>query len=140
MATTKKNSGAIPPDLRYAATHEWIRVEGSVGTVGITDHAQDCMREAREARGIYLVDLPAVGVLTRRAAECGTVESQKDAWSLYSPVTGRVTEINTELEDRPELIHEDPYGRGWMFKIEILDPDELAELMSAEAYKEFVGG
>ncbi|MFC1452348.1 glycine cleavage system protein GcvH [Verrucomicrobiota bacterium] len=121
-----------PDDLRYTSTHEWVRVEDDCATVGITDHAQQAMGD------ITFVAPPAVDTHVKPAEECGVIESVKAASGLYAPVEGDVVEVNGELEGSPELINEDPYGRGWILKLEGVDADQLAGLMTAREYSDQV--
>lgn len=118
----------IPTDRFYSASHEWLRVEGETGVVGITDHAQ------RELSDIVFVELPAVGTRVRRAEAVATVESVKAASDIYAPVAGEVREVNSALAQEPGLINSDPYGKGWLFRIEVADPTETRQLLSPEAY------
>lgn len=119
------------PSCRYAESHEWIRVEGEEGVVGISDFAQ------HELSDVVYVELPEVGDTFEKGEEFGVVESVKAASALYMPVGGEVIEINTALEDQPELVNQDPFGEGWMIRIRITDPAELDTLMDADAYEAF---
>src|SRR5437588_12190466 len=101
----------VPEELRYTKDHEWIRVEGDVGTVGITDHAQE------ELGDIVFVELPKVGTQLEQSASFGSVESVKAVSDIYSPAAGQVTEVNQALAEAPEKVNEDPYGQGWIMKI-----------------------
>ena len=123
----------IPSELKYTKSHEWVRVEsdGSV-TVGITDHAQELLGD------MVFVELPEVGNTYTTGDECAVVESVKAASDVYCPVTGEITAINEDLPDAPETINQDAYDSGWMFRLSLEDEGELAELMDAEAYAEFV--
>jgi len=121
-----------PNDRRYNKSHEWVRIEGDAAVVGITDHAQEALGD------ITFVELPAVGDTVTQGAECGAIESVKAAEDLYSPISGVVAEVNLELEDSPEIINEDPYGKGWMFKVKDFDPAEAGKLMDAAAYDKMV--
>jgi glycine cleavage system H protein len=123
----------VPHDLKYAETHEWIRVDGVTGTVGITDHAQ------AELTDIVYVELPAVGAQIEAKRPAAVVESVKAASDIYSPVSGEVIEINPELEGNPALVNTDPYAAGWLFKIKITDPAELESLKDASAYQAQIG-
>ncbi len=123
---------SIPDNLKYTSEHEWISVEGSVATVGITDHAQS------ELGDVVYVELPTVGTSLDAKASFGTVESVKALSDLYSPIAGQVELVNEALEDAPELVNDDPYGKGWMIQIRIEDPAELQGLMSADAYREYL--
>lgn len=121
----------IPANLRYVKTHEWIRVEGDgTATVGITDHAQDAMGD------LVFVQLPELGELKTAGDETGVVESVKAASDIYAPVDGEVVEVNSDLEDTPELVNEDPYGRGWLFKLKLNDARQVDELMTADEYQQ----
>jgi len=119
----------VPEELSYTAEHEWVSVSGGIATVGITDYAQS------ELGDIVFVEMPAVGDETTQQEPFGTIEAVKAVSELYAPLSGSVTEINAALEDHPELINADPYGEGWIIKIEIKDEAEMERLMSAEAYK-----
>jgi len=124
----------IPQDLSYTDQHEWIRVDGLVGTVGLTDYAQNALGD------VTFVELPAVGVQLAKGQEACAVESAKAAVSIYAPLGGKVIEVNTELEDSPGLINSSPYGEGWVYKIELADEAEKATLMDAATYTDFVAG
>jgi len=123
----------LPENLKYTKDHEWILVEGGVGTVGITDHAQG------ELGDVVFVELPAVGKAVKQADSFGTIEAVKAVSDLYSPVSGSIAEINKELAGTPELVNRDPYGKGWMVKIRLTNPDELKNLLDAAAYKALLG-
>jgi len=121
----------IPSELKYVASHEWVRVEGDgTVTVGITDHAQDLLGD------VVFVELPEVGAEIAAGEEAGVVESVKAASDIYAPIAGEVIAVNEELEDSPELVNSDPYGDGWFFRLKVTEPDELAELLDAEGYAE----
>jgi glycine cleavage system H protein len=122
----------FPEDLKYSKEHEWVLVEGSVATVGITDYAQDQLGD------IVFVELPAIGDKVSKEDAFGVVESVKAVSDIYAPVSGKVLEVNDDLPDNPEMVNEDPYGDGWMIKIEINDSDELQDLMSAAEYEAYV--
>ncbi len=119
----------LPENLKYTKEHEWIRVEGDVAVVGITDFAQG------ELGDIVFVEIETVGESLEGGETFGTVEAVKTVSDLFMPVGGEVIEFNTALEDSPELINKDPYGEGWMIRIKISDPAQLDELMDAEAYQ-----
>jgi len=123
----------IPQELRYTESHEWIRLEedGTL-TVGITDHAQELLGD------IVFVELPEEGEECAAGDDVAVVESVKAASDVYAPVTGEVAAINTKLTDTPELINQDPYGEGWIFRIKPLDPEDYDELMDADAYQELI--
>ncbi len=123
----------IPAELRYAASHEWIKVEGSTGTVGISDHAQS------ELSDVVYVELPKVGAKVNAGAVVATIESVKAASDIYSPASGEITEVNAELSKKPELVNQDPYGAAWLFKIALSASDEVAKLQDAAAYKAAIG-
>jgi glycine cleavage system H protein len=119
----------VPDDLKFAETHEWIRVDGDVGTVGITDHAQ------AELTDIVFAEPPKVGTKISAKEALAVVESVKAASDIYSPVAGDVVEANEALSNDPALINKDPYGAGWIFKIRIADRAELDRLLDATAYR-----
>jgi glycine cleavage system H protein len=123
----------VPADLKFAATHEWIRVNGDIGTVGITDHAQ------AELTDIVFAEPPTVGAKVSAKEALAVVESVKAASDIYTPVSGEIVETNDALSDNPALINADPYGAGWIFKIKIADPSELDRLENAEAYRAQIG-
>jgi glycine cleavage system H protein len=123
----------IPQDLKYAGSHEWLRVEGDTGTVGISDHAQ------AELTDIVYVELPAVGAQAEAGKAIAVVESVKAASDIYSPVGGTVTEVNPALAANPALVNTDPYGEGWLYKLKITDAAEVAKLKSAADYQSQVG-
>lgn len=120
----------VPEDLKYAETHEWIRVEGDVGTVGITDHAQE------ELTDIVFAEPPQVGRTFAARDAAAVVESVKAASDIYAPVGGEVVEANEALSTNPALLNTDPFGEGWIFKIKITNPSELEILKDAAAYRE----
>jgi glycine cleavage system H protein len=120
----------IPADLKYTENDEWVRVEGTVGTVGITDYAQDQLSDV-----VYVEVIVDEGESLDQGDSCATVESVKAAADVYMPVSGTVTAINEELPDTPELVNTDPYGEAWMVKVELSSPDELDGLMDAAAYE-----
>jgi glycine cleavage system H protein len=122
----------FPEDLRYSAEHEWVRVDGAAAVVGITDFAQDTLGD------IVYVQLPDVGTALTRNATCSEVESTKSVSDIYAPVGGSVVEVNEALTTTPELVNSDPYGDGWIFKVEVADPAELDALMDAAAYRALV--
>jgi len=122
----------FPEDLKYTKEHEWVLVEDKVATVGITDFAQDQLGD------IVFVELPAVGDKVSKEDAFGVVESVKAVSDIYAPVSGKVLEVNDDLPENPEMVNEDAYGDGWMIKIEMSDPEELQDLMSAAEYEEYV--
>jgi glycine cleavage system H protein len=123
----------IPEDLRYTKEHEWIRVEGNIGTVGITDFAQS------ELGDIVFVDLNKNLTEVTQGQVFGTVEAVKTVSDLFSPVSGKIVEFNTNLETNAEVVNKDPYGEGWMIKIELSNPSELDNLLDANAYRSLIG-
>jgi glycine cleavage system H protein len=123
----------FPTNLKYTKDHEWIRVDGTVGWIGITDYAQS------ELGDVVFVELPAVGSRLEQGKSFGTIEAVKAVSDLYAPVSGIVLEINKEVQDSPEVVNKEPYERGWMVKVELADPSELLSLLDAEAYRKLVG-
>jgi glycine cleavage system H protein len=124
----------LDPDCRYSEEHEWIRVEGDEGVIGITDYAQEQLSD------VVYVELPEVGDTFGQDDVFAVVESVKAASDVYMPVSGEILEINEALEDSPELVNQDPFGEAWFVRIAIADPAELEGLIDAEAYKAFVEG
>ncbi len=124
----------VPSDLKYAKSHEWVRVSGEAATVGITDHAQ------AELTDIVFVELPAVGRQVKAGEACAVVESVKTASDIYSPVSGEITAINAAAADNPALVNSAPDGDGWFFKIKLSNPSEVNALLSPEDYKKQIGG
>jgi glycine cleavage system H protein len=122
-------SEQIPDGLRYTDDHEWLRLEGDEGTVGITAYA------AGELGDIVFVELPAVGASLQSAQSFGVIESVKTASDLYSPVEGEVIAVNEQLADKPELVNADPYGEGWMIRLRLADPAAVEKLKDADAYR-----
>lgn len=122
----------LPSELKYSAEHEWVRVEGNKVKIGITDFAQS------ELGDIVFVELPEVGDEITVDEPFGSVESVKTVSELYAPVSGKVVEINEELDDSPELVNEDPYEQAWMITVEMSDPSELDKLMDAKKYEEMI--
>jgi len=123
-----------PDNLRYTKEHEWVAAAGATGTVGVTYFAQ------KELGDVVFVELPEVGRKIKVGDEFGTVESVKAVSEIYSPVSGEITEVNTALVDHPEIINEDPYGRGWILRVRLAEPSEVASLMDAAAYQSFIAG
>lgn len=123
----------VPETLKYTSDHEWIKVEGNVGTIGITDYAQG------ELGDVVFVDIDADLAEITKGESFGTIEAVKTVSDLYGPCTGKVVEVNSKLEDEPQLVNGDPYGEGWLIKVEISDESQLAELLDAEAYKSSIG-
>ena len=124
----------LPKDLKYAKTHEWVRVSGNVATIGITDHAQ------HELTDIVFVELPDVGRQIKAGDACAVVESVKTANDIYSPVSGQVTEVNDAVVADPALVNSEPHAAGWFYKIKLSHPAELDALLSPEEYKAQIGG
>jgi glycine cleavage system H protein len=122
----------IPADLRYHQEHEWVRVSGKQATMGISHFAQDALGD------IVFIDLPKVGVSVTAGQQIGEVESTKTTSTIYTPVSGTITKINTELKDHPEVVNSDPYGKGWMAVIELSNPADVEKLMTAEQYDTFL--
>ncbi len=122
----------LPEDLRYSQDHEWIKVEGDVATIGITDYAQS------ELGDIVFVEVPTVGETLSKGDTLGTIEAVKTVADVYMPVDGEVLEMNADLESTPELINQDPYGKGWIARIKLSDPAQLEELLTADKYKELI--
>lgn len=120
-----------PEDLKYAETDEWVRVEGDEATIGISDYAQDALND------LVYVELKDVGETLEAGAAYGEVESVKAASEVFMPIAGEIIAVNAALEGEPEIINEDPYGRGWMIKIRVTDDSNLAKLMDSAAYQEF---
>lgn len=123
----------IPQELKYTKDHEWIKIEGDVATVGITDFAQG------ELGDIVYVEVETVDETLDREEVFGTVEAVKTVSDLFLPLTGEIIEFNDTLEDEPELVNSDPYGKGWMVKIKFSEASEVEDLLDAAAYKELVG-
>ena len=124
----------IPDDLRYSSDHEWVRLEDGRARIGITDYAQDALGD------VVFVDLPEVGAAVKAGDSISEVESTKSVSDIYAPVTGTVAEVNTDLADAPERLNEDPYGEGWIFVLAVDDPDQVARLLDAAAYRALVEG
>ena len=124
----------VPSDLLYTKEHEWVRLEGETATVGITDYAQDQLGD------IVYVELPEVGRKVKRMEAVATVEAVKTAADVYAPLSGEVVDVNGELEGSPELLNRDPYGKGWMFKLKVENPEEVKDLLSPEDYRKLVEG
>ncbi len=122
----------FPQYLRYTDDHEWIKIDGNIGTVGITEHAQG------ELGDIVYVDIPNQSASVKKGESFGTIEAVKTVAELFSPVTGKIIEVNQPLNDEPEIVNSDPYGNGWIVKFEISDLSEIESLMDADAYKAFI--
>jgi len=124
----------LPSELKYTKDHEWIKIEDNIATVGITDFAQG------ELGDIVYVDVDTLDDTVEEGEVFGSVEAVKTVSDLFMPLTGEVIEFNEELEDDPELVNSDPYGKGWMIKLEISDASQIDNLLDAEAYKELIKG
>jgi glycine cleavage system H protein len=123
----------IPENVQYTKDHEWMRLEGDFGWIGITDYAQG------ELGDIVFVELPKVGTKIFKGKSFGTIEAVKAVSDLYAPAAGEVVELNKVVQDTPDVVNKDPYGEGWMVKIKIADKKELSTLLDAEAYKKLTG-
>ena len=123
----------FPAELKYTKDHEWIRVEGNVATIGITDFAQ------KELGDIVYVDVTTIGETVAREEIFGTVEAVKTVSDLFMPISGKVLEMNKDIDSAPESVNNDPYGAGWMIKVSIDNEAELADLLSVDAYKSLIG-
>lgn len=121
----------IPSELKYSKDHEWVKVEGDVATIGVTDYAQ------RELGDIVFVDVDSDGEELEAGEVFGSIEAVKTVSDLFMPLSGEVIEVNEDLDDTPELVNEDPYGKGWIIKVKVSD-DNMEELLDAEAYKEII--
>ena len=119
----------VPETLKYTSDHEWIKVEGNIGTIGITDYAQG------ELGDVVFVDIASDLAEVTKGQSFGTIEAVKTVSDLYGPCSGKVIEINAKLENEPQLVNSDPYGQGWLIKVEISDAGELSDLLDAAAYK-----
>ena len=122
----------IPSNLRYHQEHEWVRLEGKQATIGITHFAQDALGD------IVFIDLPKVGTQISASQQIGEVESTKTTSTIYTPVSGTIAKVNTDLKDHPEVVNSDPYGKGWMAVINVSDPAEVEKLMTAAQYEAFL--
>jgi glycine cleavage system H protein len=122
----------LPENVKYTKDHEWIRIDGSVGVIGITDYAQG------ELGDIVFVEVPPIGRKVEAGQVFGTVEAVKAVSDLYSPITGEVVDVNKEIQDSPELVNKEPYERGWMIKVKIENEAELASLLDLAAYKNLI--
>jgi glycine cleavage system H protein len=123
-----------PADLKYSTEHEWVRVEGNEVVIGITDYAQDALGD------VVYVDLPKVGTTVSAHDSISEIESTKSVSEAYCPVSGTVTGVNEDLDASPETLNSDPYGAGWIFRVELSDPSELDALMDAAGYEAFLAG
>jgi len=124
----------IPSDLRYAKSHEWVRVSGTEATVGITDHAQ------HELTDVVFVELPPAGKKIKAGEACAVVESVKTASDIYSPVSGEIKEVNQAVVNDPSLVNREPYSGGWFYKLTLSEPGEVEKLLGPDQYKAQIGG
>ena len=124
----------VPSDLKYAKSHEWVRVSGDTAAVGVSDHAQ------HELTDVVFVELPALNRTVKAGEACAVVESVKTASDIYSPVSGEIVALNQPVTDNPALVNTEPYAGGWFFKIKLSNPAELNALLSPEDYKKQIGG
>ncbi len=124
---------AIPANLKYTEDHEWVSIDGNIGTIGITDHAQNELGE------LVYIEVETVDETLEKGAEFGTVEAVKTTAELFMPISGKIIEFNQELEDNPELANESPYEKGWIIKVEFSEPKELEGLLDDKAYKALIG-
>ena len=122
----------FPDNLRYTKEHEWVRLDGKCAFVGVTDYATEQLGD------VVHLDLPEVDAEFEKEAACAVIESVKSVSDIYVPVSGKIVEINETVTDNPAIINEDPYGEGWLFKVEMTDPGEVDGLMSAAAYQKFL--
>jgi glycine cleavage system H protein len=123
----------IPADLKYAKSHEWVRVTGDIATVGITDHAQ------HELTDVVFVELPPPGRTLKAGEACAVVESVKTASDIYSPVSGEITEVNKAVAENPALVNSEPYGGGWFYKLRLSNPAEINGLLGPDQYQAQIG-
>lgn len=123
----------IPAELYYTKEHEWIRMDGDIATIGITDHAQDALTD------IVYIELPEEGDVLDDMGEFAIVESVKSASPIFAPLAGELTAVNLELEDAPELMNTSPYGDGWIVQMRLSNPDDVSGLMSADDYRSMIG-
>ncbi|XP_059438555.1 glycine cleavage system H protein 2, mitochondrial [Corylus avellana] len=131
ISAFQRGFASVVKDLKYADSHEWVKVEGNSATVGITDHAQDHLGD------VVYVELPEVGAPVTQGSGFGAVESVKATSDIYSPVSGKVVEVNVELSNSPGLVNASPYEKGWIIKVEVSDNGELKKLMDADQYSKF---
>jgi len=127
------DASKLPAELRYTKSHEWVRIEGDTATVGITDHAQGQLTD------IVFVDLPAVGKAVSAGAPALTLESVKTVADVYAPGDGVIAAANADLKTHPEFVNQDPYGKGWIFRVKLSKPIDAATLLSADAYRATLG-
>lgn len=122
----------VRDDLKYTKTHEWVKIEGNVARIGITDHAQS------ELTDVVFVELPEIGKEVKKGEEVCTIESVKSVAEVYSPLTGKIVNVNKELENSPEKLNKSPYDEGWLFEIEIKDEKEIDDLLSPDDYRKLI--
>ena len=122
----------FPEDLKFSKEHEWVRISGNIATIGVSDYAQDQLGE------VVFIELPDEGEEFEKDDAFGVIESVKSVNDIYAPLTGRIVDVNDPVVDSPEIVNEDPYGEGWLVKIELSDPKELGELMSAKDYEAYI--
>ena len=122
-----------PNELKYTEDHEWVKIDGDIALIGITDHAQS------ELGDIIFIEFPEINDLFERMEPFGTIEAVKTVADLFSPLNGKIIEINKELEDSPELVNSDPYGKGWIVKVSVDKLDQLNDLLSSESYENHIG-
>jgi glycine cleavage system H protein len=127
-----KKPGSTPDDRKFSRTHEWVKIEGGLAIVGISDHAQHSLGD------ITFIEMPAIGTTVKKEESCSTIESVKAASDIYAPLSGEIAEVNKHLETHPEVINSDPYGNAWLFKIKNIDSGEADSLMDAASYDVFV--
>ncbi len=123
----------IPNNLKYTKEHEWVLIEGNIGTIGVTDYAQG------ELGDVVYIDIDPSLSEVKKGESIGTIEAVKTVSDIFAPYSGKVVEINQELKDSPEVVNSDPYGKGWMIKVEISDASELSDLLDAAAYQALIG-
>jgi|TARA_B100000497_G_C7261562_1_gene185129 glycine cleavage system H protein len=133
MGLNGKTMSEIPAELYYTKEHEWIRMDGDIATIGITDHAQDALTD------IVYIELPQEGDVLDDMGEFAIVESVKSASPIFAPLAGELTAVNVDLEDAPELMNSSPYGDGWIVKMRLSNPDAVSGLMSADDYRSMIG-
>ncbi len=126
-------SSQVPSDLRYAKSHEWVRVANGIATVGITDHAQ------HELTDVVFVELPAVGRIVKASEACAVVESVKTASDIYAPVTGEIVAVNKAVSDNPALVNTAPFADGWFLQVRLTNPSEVDQLLTPDAYRAQIG-
>jgi len=126
-------SSQVPSDLRYAKSHEWVRVANGIATVGITDHAQ------HELTDVVFVELPSMGRVVKASEACAVVESVKTASDIYAPVSGEIVAVNKAVSDNPALVNTAPFGDGWFFQVKLANPGDVEQLLAPDAYRAQIG-